>query len=166
MAMFVHLTPESRLKTILRNGIGRLRKLANGEHGIFAMPVTRSFYVSHQWLRELKRGCSGPIVGVYFRIDDDEIVSVGHYNQAHRDMTAAEAAAVIMTNEPAEGFEVIVKRRILPSEIHRHRKLPQVVGWRYYPQSHGRQPCGCAFCQRGNYGARKLRDAWDKSWKR
>ena len=163
MAMFVHLTPESRVKNIRRNGIGRLRKLQNGERGIFAMPVTRNFYVSHQWLRELKRGRSGPIVGVYFRIDDGEPVSIGHYNQAHQSMTAAEAVAAIMSSESPEGFEVIVPRRIEASEIHRVRELPQVVGWRYYPQAHGRKPCGCPFCQRGQYGARKLREEYESS---
>ncbi|MDB5341018.1 MAG: hypothetical protein JWN70_6637 [Planctomycetaceae bacterium] len=162
MAMFVHLTVESRAQNILRNGIGRLRKLQNGERGIFAMPVTRNFYVSHQWLRELKRGKSGPMVGIYFRIDDGEQVSIGHYNQAHQQMTAAEASAEIMSSKTPEGFEVIIARRIAASEIHRVRKLPQVVGWRYYPQSHGKKPCGCPFCQRGDFGSRKLRDEYER----
>ena len=164
MAMFVHLTPESRVKNIRRNGIGRLRKLYNGDRGIFAMPVTRNFYVSHQWLRELKRsGGGGPMVGVYFRIADDELVSVGHYNQSHQDMTAAQAVAEIMSHPSPEGFEVFIRRRIDASEIHRCRELPQVVGWRYYPQSHGRKPCGCPFCQRGQYGAKKLREDYEGS---
>lgn len=163
MAMFVHLTAESRVKNIRRNGISRLRKGQNGKRGIFAMPVTRSFYVSHQWLRELKRFQSSPIVGVYFRIDDRERVLIGHYNQAHRQMTAAEAVAEVMASERAEGFEVVIERKIEASEIHRFRTLPQVVGWRYYPQAHGRKPCGCPFCQRGQYGARKLREEYERS---
>lgn len=161
MAMFVHLTPENRVKNIRRNGISRLRKFANGERGIFAMPVTRNFYVSHQWLRELKRRGSVPIAGIYFRVDDSEIVSIGHYNQSHQRMTAAEAVASIMSSESPEGFEVIIPRGIDASEIHRVRDLPQVVGWRYYPQSHGRKPCGCPFCQRGQFGARKLRELFE-----
>jgi hypothetical protein len=113
MPMFVHLTPESRVALIRRNGIGRLRK-PSGEHpgGIFAMPVTRNFYVSHQWLRELKRRGQGSIAGVYFRIADDESVWVGHYNQAHRLMTAAAAAAEFSASENREGWEVIVPRRV------------------------------------------------------
>src|ERR1700753_4156853 len=99
MAMFVHLTPESRVKNIRRNGIARLRKFPGGDRGIFAMPVMRNFYVSHQWLRELKRRNAGPIVGVYFRIDDGQVVSIGHYNQAHQSMTASEALASVMSSE-------------------------------------------------------------------
>lgn len=163
MAMFVHLTPESRVNNIRRNGIGRLRKLHNGDRGIFAMPVTRNFYVSHQWLRELKRTNPGAIAGVYFRIGDEEIVSIGHYNQAHQDMYASLAVAEIMSSAAPEGFEVFIRRRIDASEIHRVRRLPQVLGWRYYPQSHGKKPCGCPFCQRGQYGAKKLRIEYEQS---
>lgn len=159
MAMFVHLAPEKRVKSILRNGISRLRKSRTpGQSGVFAMPVTRNFYVSHQWLRELKRRGQGEIVAVYFRVPDKENVWLGHYNQAHQQMTATEASATILAASPAEGFEVIIPRRIEASEIHRVRKLPQVVGWRYYPGAHGKRPCGCPYCQRGDYGARRLRE--------
>lgn len=68
------------------------------------MPVVRNFYVSHQWLREFKRRGEGPIAGVYFRIPDDEVVSIGHYNQAHQAMSAAAAASLIMEAENREGF--------------------------------------------------------------
>ena len=49
MPLFVHLAPESRLAQIRRNGINRLRR-ASGDRpaGVFAVPVTRNFYVSHQ----------------------------------------------------------------------------------------------------------------------
>lgn len=162
MAMFVHLAPEKRVKAILRNGISRLRKnRMSGQSGIFAMPVTRNFYVSHQWLRELKRRGQGEIVAVYFRVPDEEVVWLGHYNQAHQQMTATEAATTILAASPAEGCEVIIPRRIDATEIHRVRKLPQVVGWRYYPGAHGRRPCGCPYCQRGDYGARRLREKYE-----
>ena len=163
MAMFVHLTAEKNVKRILRNGISRLRRMTNTPHGIFAMPVTRNFYVSHQWLRELRRRGQGAIAAVYFRIPDDAEVWVGHYNQAHQKMQATQALALLAGQANAEGFEVIVPRTIVHTQIHRVKRLPQVVGWRYYPGSHGRKPCGCPFCQRGNYGARKLRDDYEKS---
>ena len=68
MAMFVHLTTESRIPRIRRNGISRLRKAVGlSPEGVFAVPVTSNFYASHQWLRELKRRNQGPIAGVYFR---------------------------------------------------------------------------------------------------
>lgn len=163
MSMFVHLAPESRVALIRRNGIRRLRR-ARGEFpgGVFAMPVTRNFYISHQWLRELKRGNSGPIAGVYFRIPDDLQVCVGHYGQAHRWMTAAEATAEFMSADSREGWEVVIPRRIESSEIHRIRRLPQVIGWRYMPGSHGLKPCGCDFCQRGQYGAKRLREEYNR----
>ncbi|MEP7337439.1 MAG: hypothetical protein ABI977_06820 [Acidobacteriota bacterium] len=165
MPMFVHLTHEKNLKAILRNGICRLRKQSNRPHGIFAMPVTRNFFVSHQWLRELKRRGPGSVLGVYFRIPDEEAVWVGHYNQSHQQMTAAEAAALIANSEKPEGYEVIIPRRIEKTEIHRTRVLPQVIGWRYYPGAHGKKPCGCSFCQRGNYGARRLQEEFEQSVK-
>ncbi len=126
MAMFVHLTAEKQVKVIVRNGITRLRKSRiAGQSGIYAMPVMRNFYVSHQWLRELKRRGRGPIAGIYFRVPDAETVWLGHYNQAHQQMTAAEATAAIHEAESAEGFEVIIPRRITAKEIHRVRRLPQ-----------------------------------------
>jgi hypothetical protein len=160
MPMFVHLAPESRVALIRRNGIGRLRKAA-GERpgGIFAVPVMRDFYVSHQWLRELKRRGQGPIAGVYFRIPDEETVRVGHYNRGHQAMTAAQSVAEFMAAESREGWEIIIPRRIHASEIHRVRTLPQVVGWRFFPGSKGSPPrCTCRFCIGGEYGARKLRE--------
>ncbi len=165
MPMFVHLTPEKNVKAILRNGISRLRKPSNRPQGIFAMPVTRNFFVSHQWLRELKRGGSGSIAAIYFRIPDDEIVWIGHYSQAHQHVTAAEAAAEISNHKSPEGFEIIIVRRIEKAEIHRAKILPQVIGWRYYPGAHGKKPCGCSFCQRGNYGARQLREEFEQTVK-
>jgi hypothetical protein len=159
MSRFVHLAPESRVALIRRNGISRLRK-ASGDRpaGIFGMPVTRNFFVSHQWLRELKRRGQGAISGVYFRFPDTESVWVGHYGRAHRLMTAAQAVGEFMEAQSREGWEVIIPRRIAPTEIHRVRSLPQIVGWRYYPGANGKPPyCTCRYCTRGEYGAARLR---------
>ena len=161
MAMFVHLTPESRAERIRRNGINRLRRAQNGfPGGVFAVPVTRNFYVSHQWLRELKRaGAGGPFVGVYFRVPDELPVWMGHYGQAHRWLTAAEAVAAFSSAEDPRGWEVIIPRRIEAGELHRIRELPQVVGWRFSPQAKGSPPrCTCQFSIGGTYGARRLRE--------
>lgn len=161
MAMFVHLAPGARAERIRRNGINRLRR-AHREFpgGVFAVPVTRNFYVSHQWLRELKRGRGGgPFVGIYFRIPDDQQVWVGHYGQAHRWLTAAEAVAAFSEAEDPRGWEVIIPRRIEANELHRIRELPQVVGWRFSPEAKGQAPkCTCKFCIGGQYGARRLRE--------
>jgi hypothetical protein len=160
MAMFVHLTAEKNVKLILRNGVTRFSKVQN-MRGIFAMPVTRNFYVSHQWLRELKRLGKGMVAGVYFRIPDADLVRVGHYNQAHQTMTAAEAVAMMSRQDSQEGYQVIIPRRIKANEIHRVKSLPQVVGWRYQPGAHGEKPCPCPICLRGSYGARRIREKYD-----
>lgn len=163
MAMFVHLTLESQLPSVRRNGLRRNRRdYGEFRGGVFAVPVTRNFYVSHQWLRELKRRNAGPLAGVYFRISDDERVWVGHYGQSHQWLTAAQAVAVFDTAERREGWEVVIPRKIESDEVHRTRVLPQVIGWRYFPDAHGTKPCGCGFCQRGLYGGAKLRVEYNK----
>jgi hypothetical protein len=180
MPVFVHLTSERHIASIRRKGIG-VRKRRFRPRGVYALPVTRNFYVSHQWLRELKRWGGGTIVGVYFRVPDDESVEVGHYNSLHMTMTAADAVALLMAAEQREplaarmrdkqskavqqgrrlpsspeGYEVIISRKIERSEIIRIKSLPQVVGWRYQPGANGQRPCACLCCQRGQYGVRKL----------
>src|SRR5262245_59726187 len=117
MAMFVHLAPASRVSLIARNGISRVRQ-AWGDRPprVYAVPVTRNFYVSHQWLRELKRWGQGAIAAVYFRLPDEELVWLGHYRQGHRRMTAAEAVAAFLGAEGREGWEVIIPRRIAAKE--------------------------------------------------
>jgi hypothetical protein len=64
-------------------------------------------------------------------------------------MTAAEAAAEYSAAESREGWEVIIPRRIAAKEIHRVRSLPQVVGWRYYPDAQGKPP----FCTSSSEGS-------------
>lgn len=162
MPVFVHLTPEKNLKAILRSGITRLRKNDWRPTGVYAMPVTRNFYVSHQWLRELKRGRQRTICAVYFRIPDHEQVWVGHYNRHHRQVSAAEAAEVVTSASNGEGYEVIVPRKILNTEIRRVRHLPQVVGWRYMPGAHQLSTCMCIVCNPpGSINSRKKWAAWE-----
>jgi hypothetical protein len=180
MPVFVHLTSHRNIAPIRRGGIGLIKRRSR-PRGVYALPVTPDFYISHQWLRELRRGGGGTIVGIYFRIPDDETVEVGHYDSLHREMTAAEAAALMLEaqgRDPAaarakdqaskavqrrrdlpsspEGFEVVIPRRIAPAEILRVKALPQVVGWRHRPGAHGTPPCVCMCCERGRYGVRKL----------
>jgi hypothetical protein len=160
MPLFVHLALESRVALIRRNGISRLRRASGGRPGgVFAVPVTGNFYVSHQWLRELKRRGQGAYSGVYFRVADDEPVWVGHYGHVHRLMTAAQAVAEFNVAEDRQGWEVIIPRRVSPKEVHHVRSLPQFVGWRFSPGAKGKPPyCTCKYCTRGEYGARRLRE--------
>ncbi|HET7229678.1 MAG TPA: hypothetical protein VFJ16_06740 [Longimicrobium sp.] len=180
MPVFVHLTAHGNLPSIRRGGIKPWKRRYR-PRGVYAMPVTPNFYVSHQWLRELRRNGGGTVVAVYFRVPDDELVEVGHYNSLHATMTAAQAVALLLQAEarvpanerardkaskavqrgtrlPAspEGYEVIIPRRIEASEIIRVKSLPQVVGWRYMPGANGTPPCTCICCAGGQYGIRKL----------
>jgi hypothetical protein len=179
MSVFVHLTSERNLAAIRRSGISP-RRPRHCVQGVFAMPVTRNFYVSHQWVRELKRLGGGSILGVYFRLRDDEPVMVGRFNRPHDEMTAAVALVMGAETlnrsgtgkldaesrqkrreknlpESSEGFEVIVPRRIKASEVIRFKSLPQVVGRRYFPGANGDRP-QLHFCcgDKGTYGVLKL----------
>jgi hypothetical protein len=89
-------------------------------------------------------------------------VVVGQYNREHQELTAAQAAALV-SGTRAEGLEVFVPHRIEAKAIAKVRHLPQVLGWRYWPEAHGRAPCPCRFCSRGGYGARRLRERLGES---
>ncbi len=150
----MHLTPEKNARRIRRAGItaGGFRR------GVFCLPVLPSYVLSHQWLRELRRGGQRLIVAVHFRIPDDETVQVGHYSNSGAEMTAAEAVSVILHAEDPRGYEIVVPRSIAPTELHRIRHVRQVAGWRYHPDSHGRRPCACPACLgRGEFKAADLR---------
>jgi hypothetical protein len=152
MAVLVHLMPEKLAASAVRNGLRR------GDHGLFCMPVLPNYFVSHQWMRELKRGRGQrTFVAVSFRVRADERVRVGHYNQRHLRTTVGKAIADIMRAEDARGWEMILDRSIAPKEILSVRPVAKVVGWRYLPGAHDRPPCGCDYCQRGLYGGGKLR---------
>ncbi|CAM4449365.1 HEAT repeat domain-containing protein [Nocardia ninae] len=154
VALLVHLTPEKNARRIRRTGI-----TAPGfERGVFCMPVLASYVLSHQWLRELRRGGQRLFIAVHFRIPDDEPVLVGHYSDAGTEMTAAEAVSLIMRAEDARGYQVVVPRSIAPTELHRVRHVRQVTGWRYHPNAHGRRPCVCPACLgRGEFKSADLR---------
>ncbi|MEU2253814.1 HEAT repeat domain-containing protein [Nocardia xishanensis] len=154
MTLLVHLTPEKNARRIRRVGI-----TASGfRRGVFCMPVMPSYVLSHQWLRELRRGGQRLIIAVDFRVPDDEPVLVGHYRAAATEMPAAEAVSVILHAEAARGYEIVVPRSIAAAELHRLRHVRQVTGWRYHPNAHGRQPCACTACLgRGEFKAADLR---------
>lgn len=101
------------------------------------------------------------VVAVYFRVPDREPVVVGHYNAQHTAMSAARAARVIAEAADARGYEVLVPRKIAAREIHAVRPVSQIVGWRYFPGSHGRPVCGCPACSKGEIRSRRLREAYE-----
>ena len=122
------------------------------------MPVLPNYFVSHQWLRELKRQHGGPFVAIDFVIADDEPVLASHYLNPPANYTASFASGVIMDAEDPRGYQVVVPRKIEASEVKKVRQVNRVVGWRYYPDAHGQPPCSCEFCQRSQFGGRKIRD--------
>lgn len=163
MPTFVHITSEDIAKKAKRGGIRTSRTRWPVLKGVFAMPMVPNFQISHQWLREMTRWRRGLAVGVYFNVPDTEPVLVGHYGKEPQQMTAAQAAAHIMSQSTMTGVQVVIARRISPKDILRVRSLPQLVGWRYYPEAHGKLPCGCDYCQRGGYGARKIREEYARA---
>jgi hypothetical protein len=155
MALFVHLTPEKNVRTIVRSGIRK------GAHGVFRLPILPSYVISHQWLRELRRGGQRTFVAVDFRIPDDEPVSVGHYGRPALDMTAAQAVAVVREQDDPRGYEVVVPRAITRGELHRVRHINQVSGWQYAPGQHGQRPYACAVClPKGAFKAADIRSRY------
>ena len=68
MVTFVHLAPTSSIAHIRRSGISKPRKSSPiFPGGVFAVPVTPNFFITHQWLREMRRR-GVRMTAVYFRI--------------------------------------------------------------------------------------------------
>lgn len=156
MPTLVHIADEKDSNKIVRNGIkaGKWRK------GIFFMPVTHDFFISHQWLRELKRRGIRTFVGVYFKLDSKEIVWFGKYHEKHRNLELGKALSEFRNASDKLGFEFLIERKIHSKEIHKIRHLPQTVGWRYMPDSHNRKlTCACPICiTPGEINSRKKRE--------
>ncbi len=155
MPILVHLADKNDSKKILKAGI----KLGKFSRGIYCMPVTQNFLVSHQWLRELKRSGVRNIVGVYFRLNSAEKVWAAHYNQVHKEITIGTAIKHLLQLADPLGYEIIITRKIEVAEILYIRDLPQVLGWRYKPHSHETRPCcTCPVCiPAGSIKGKKLR---------
>ena len=160
MPQFIHITDERQLKHIERSGIRAAHWRGHGRC-VYATPVLKDFLVSHQWLRELKRRGIKTMGAVQFEIPDTEPVLVGPYNLPHMKVTAAQAVKIFMEHSTGLGLETLIARRIEPKEIRRTYVPPQVVGWRYTPDAHGKPPfCYCDYCQKGSINSRKLRDRY------
>jgi hypothetical protein len=156
MPILVHLADERDKERIKKNGI----KVGKQRPGIFCMPVLPNFYVSHQWLRELKRNGAKTFVGVYFKLDKSTLVYAGKYNEGHQQLPLGEAIKQMMHLKDPLGFELIVPIKIEAKEINKIKSLPQTLGWRYYPGSHLKKPaCACPVCiPKGAIKGRRLKD--------
>lgn len=163
MPHFIHLADDQKVGLIRKNGIIASKIFDRDQKGVFATPVTPHYYLSHQWLRELKRSGISTISAIQFHIADDVEVVIGRYNEDHIAMTAAEAVKVFMEHESGLGLEIIIPKSIPAKAIARVYNPKQICGWRYYPEAHAddRKPCGCPYCQRGQINNRKLRAAYE-----
>jgi hypothetical protein len=166
MATFVHIADMRDAAAIRRSGLALpKRKLLERETegfkwGVFALPVVEDFMLSHQWVRELKRRGHRSAVGVYFRVPDSERVWAGSYSGAKAEITAAQAAHTLRS-ERTIGYEVVIPRGILSSEILAVRTVPS-IGWRFFPGAKGAPPrCLCKYCNRGDIKSRRMRDRLD-----
>jgi len=154
MPRFIHLAPEPLIRRIRRNGIqptsirgwGPRWHLPGVDRLVWSFPVTPNYAVSHQWLRELKREGAKTLIAVVFRIDDDEPVFVRHHREVPRAMTAAAAVGIILSQPEPLGYEVMIPRRIKPSEIVAVRHVAQKLRWRTIPGTQKAPICSCPVC--------------------
>lgn len=156
MPALVHIADERDIKGIVKNGL----KIGKHRSGIFFMPITQDFYISHQWLRELKRRGIRTFVGVYFKVKSNEIVWFGKYHEGHKRMELGKALTQFMKAENKLGFEFLIERKIKSTEIDKIKHLPQTIGWRYMPDSHKRAlTCACPMCiSPGGINSRRKRN--------
>ncbi|WP_207493711.1 hypothetical protein [Aridibaculum aurantiacum] len=157
MPILVHLADERDAAKILNGGI----KPGRYDYGVYCMPVLPNFYITHQWLRELKRNGAKTFVGIYFRVPSSELVYAGKYSNKHKRITLGDAIREIMQLEDPLGYELIVERKIEPNEITRIKHLPQTIGWRYMPNSKGKKPCNCEYCLRGTIKGKRTKNRLD-----
>lgn len=161
MTMLVHLIDERDSRSVARVGLRGALSSVRGvdahhelDRAVYAMPVLPNYFVSHQWLRELKRRGMRTLAAVHFRMRADALVWVGRYNGEHRQVPLGHAAGLIMHEPDQRGWEIIIPHDIPSKSIHAIREVPQVVGWRYFPDSHAKGPwkCLCDFCLQGVKG--------------
>lgn len=153
MPILVHLADEREAANIKRNGI----LIGKQRQGIFCMPVLQNFYLSHQWLRELKRRGVRTFVGIYFRVDSKSKVFAGKYNEEHKYITLGEAIKEIQSVDDPLGYEIIIDRKIEAKAIQKIKNIPQNIGWRYYPGAKGQRPCSCAYCIKSSIKGGRIR---------
>ncbi|MBD2121719.1 HEAT repeat domain-containing protein [Trichocoleus sp. FACHB-262] len=158
MPTLVHITDEKNSARIQESGIalGKYRSV------IYFMPVVQDHFISHQWLRELRRRGARVLVGVYFRLPSDELVWAGKYSSKHQRLPLGQAIRDFSALADPLGYEMFIERKIDAAEITKIRHLPQKIGWRYQPHAHRKPPCGCPAClDYGSYGSRKIREKYD-----
>jgi hypothetical protein len=167
MVMLVHLAPAKLEPRIRRGGIRPGEGLFGGykSDAVYAFPVLPSYTITHQWTREVMKWRRQPLVGVYFRVPDDEEIEFGHYNDGRGliRIAASIATGTVRRAADARGFEIILRRPIEREEITRIAPVRGIVGWRHIPDAHQRKPCGCpVWVGKGEPGGRRLRERYER----
>lgn len=169
MTAAVHLFDARQAASIRRSGIkGHATQISvpqgriSIDRAVFLMPVLPDFYASHQWLRELKRRGMRTIAAAYVKLRADRQVFVGRYNGEHRLVPLGHAAGLIMHATDPRGMQIVVPGDIAAAAIHAIRDVPQIVGWRYFPESHEKGPwkCLCEYCTSRASGEIKVQRLW------
>ncbi|MGD9965586.1 MAG: hypothetical protein AB7T59_03635 [Hyphomonadaceae bacterium] len=156
MVMLVHVTAAKLEPQINRAGL-------RSRFGLYAFPVLPNYTLTHQWTREILKWKRQPMIGVYFRIPDYEVVRFGRYGHVMRTLPAARAVGEVRKAADPRGLQIIVERTVRAGDIVRIAPLRGVVGWRHMPDAHGRKPCGCPGCvARGEPGGRTLRLRYER----
>jgi hypothetical protein len=150
VAVLTHLIPAKLAARARKNG------LKAGARGLFCMPLLPNYFVSHQWMRELKRRGQRSFVAIDFRLRSDEKIAVGHYGHDKVTTTVGKAIADVMGAADPRGWELILPRSVAAAEIVNVRPVARVVGWRYRPDAHGVKPCACRYCLKGEYNSRSI----------
>lgn len=165
MVMLVHIAPLKLAPKIRRSGLRPDEGLFGGYKSriLYCFPVLESYTLSHQWTREIMKWRRQPLVGVYFRVPNDESVEFAKFNAPARRLPAAAAVGEIRKADDPRGFEIMLNRPVEAKEIHRIAPIRGVVGWRHKPDANGQRPCGCPGCiARGEPGGRRLRERYDR----
>jgi hypothetical protein len=157
VAVLTHLIPANLAARARKNG------LKAGAHGLYCMPLLPNYFISHQWMRELKRRGVRSFVAIDFRVRSDEKIAIGHYNHEKVTTTVGKAIADMMRAKDPRGWELILPRSVAATEIVNVRPVARVVGWRYFPGAHARKPCACGYCLKGDYNSRSIRQRLELS---
>ena len=95
--------------------------------------------------------------GILPAIPDDTQVYIGKFNEDHLEVSAARSVGIARVHDAPLGLEVILPRKVSPSEIISIYSLPKMTGWRYAPNAKGNKPCPCDYCQRGEPYSAKIK---------
>jgi hypothetical protein len=145
------------LRRIVRSGIKADNVRFAKTKGVYCAPVSRSYFKSHQWLRELKRRGIKSIHAVQFKVDDEREVYVGRYNHEHLTVKASEAVEIFENHGDGLGLEIIIPEKIPSKNFTCIYYQSQILGWRYFPEAKGKKPfCGCKYCNRGEINAYRV----------